>query len=82
MARIVDYQDWDDGFAEFYDKVGFADNDRIAQQAFYAAFHPDSGFSHSRRDAFFEYLIDYAEDEYGIDFEEEFDWEGFREWYG
>lgn len=27
-------------------------------------------------------LLDYMWEEYGIDFEEAFDWQDFREWYG
>lgn len=37
-------------------------------------------FDHSA-DAY-QALVDYIWDEYGIDFEDAFSWEDFREWYG
>lgn len=77
-----EYEYWEETFSNLYDKVGLADNDPIAQQGYFNALHPDSGYSHRERDAFYEYFLDYVQNEYGIDFEEEFDWEAFRDWYG
>lgn len=37
-------------------------------------------FGHSQQA--YDDLVDYIWDEYGIDFEEAFEWEDFREWYG
>jgi hypothetical protein len=33
------------------------------------------------RDAILDELYNYLWDEYGLDFDEVFDWEGYREWY-
>lgn len=35
----------------------------------------------SDRDAVTDELYNYLWDEYGLDFDEVFDWEGYREWY-
>jgi hypothetical protein len=51
------------------------DFDAYAQQLFVEAFFDQS-------EQAYEDLIDYMWDEYGIDFEDAFDWADFREWYG
>lgn len=51
------------------------DFDAYAQQLFVEAFFDQS-------EQAYEDLISYMWDEYGIDFEEAFDWADFREWYG
>ena len=49
--------------------------DMHAQHLFVEAFFD------GKEDAYQE-LVDYFWDEYGLDFEEVFEWEDFREWYG
>ena len=41
----------------------------------------DMDLSKQDRDDAYDELVDYLWNEYGIDFEENFDWEGYREWY-
>lgn len=44
-----------------------------------AMFDPDA--THEQREEAYDALIDYMWDTYGIDFEDVFDWEDYREWY-
>lgn len=53
---------------------GYA-QDTHAQELFFEAVFEKSQSAYDR-------LVDYVWDEYGIDFEEAFAWEDFREWYG
>lgn len=51
------------------------DFDMHAQTLFIEAFFEQNEGSYQE-------LIDYMWDEYGIDFEDAFEWADFREWYG
>jgi hypothetical protein len=77
---------WDDGGDYFDSTVDTPDVkdilfgndtqfDSHAQELFVEAFFNDN-------DAAYIDLVEYMHDEYGIDFEQEFDWQDFREWYG
>jgi hypothetical protein len=41
----------------------------------------DTDISREVRDDAYDSLVDYLWNEYGIDFEDMFDWEDYREWY-
>ena len=42
----------------------------------------DDNLSPDFRHATYDALSDYIMDEYGIDFDDIFDWDAYREWYG
>lgn len=73
---------WDDGGDYFNDPpelndVLFGDSsimDGHAQELMWQAMVDNN-------DAAYNELVDYLWDTYGIDFEQEWDWEDFREWY-
>lgn len=75
------WDDWDDFFPDenqpdvndilFGD---FSTMDKHAQDLFVEAFF-------NNNDAAYIDLVEYMHDQYGIDFEDAFDWEDFREWY-
>jgi hypothetical protein len=78
--------EWADGFSDFYEVVetppvndllfgGELDVDHRAQELFMEAFFDNDERAYSD-------LVDYMWDVYGIDFEDAFSWEDFREWYG
>lgn len=76
-------KNWDDTPAQLYDDVmhGEGWHDPFGKMLFDIAFintdsQPD--VVASARDM----LIEWLADEYGIDFEQEFDWDTWREWYG
>jgi len=54
---------------------GELDVDMRAQELFMEAMFNDNELAYSS-------LVDYMWDVYGIDFEDAFSWEDFREWYG
>jgi hypothetical protein len=57
---------------------GYTDDD--AQWYFHQAlfeFHEDR----EERQTLYQEMLDYFDDEYLMDFEQDFDWEAFREWY-
>lgn len=56
-------------------------NDEYAQHWFNESFL-NGDLSDTERENTYKELVDYLWDEYGIDFEEVFDWQDFREWYG
>lgn len=45
-----------------------------------AMFNPD--LTRDERDEAYDMMVDYMWNAYGIDFEDAFDWEGYREYYG
>lgn len=55
-------------------------NDPELQDLFHEALFDMDVDERSRAEAYDE-LIEYLWDEYGIDFELDFDWEDYREWY-
>lgn len=82
---MVDTSWWDQGETELWldltaGTIG-AERDPELQSLFDdAMFNPDLT-ADERADAY-DMMIDYMWDAYGIDFEDAFDWEGFREYYG
>jgi hypothetical protein len=56
--------------------------DRNAQLLFHESLFNFGDWTEAQRNAISEMMTDYFMDEYGIDFEEYFDWEAYREWYG
>lgn len=86
--------DWSDDYAvpgEWYNaEVSLFDNlingdgdiggDPYLQTLFDAAlFDPD--ISDEAREQYYQTLVEYLWDNYGIDFEDVFDWEDYRSWY-
>lgn len=65
-----------------YDLIGFVDDPRdyTAHELFWEVMYNEE-MSQSEREALFEELRDYINDEYGIWFDDVWDWEAFREWY-
>lgn len=87
MSEPFDFipQSWSHSEAEiWYDAFGQYDqifDDRIAQALYdYGFFNFD--ISPDERQAIRENLYDYLMDEYGIDFDQVFDWEAWRAAYG
>lgn len=91
MARNDDdwlnsqYSDWNEGYKDVYEHLAHgtdALNDRIAQELFDAAYvamdYADTGLLQGIRDSLESYLMS----EYGINFDDVFDWEAWREAYG
>lgn len=76
--------DWPDIERELYDDIVHGDpiigEDRGLQMLFDEAMF-DMELPPWDRDAVYEAMLDYLWDEYGIDFEMDFDWEAYREWY-
>lgn len=66
-----------------YDLIGFKDNalDNEARDLFYDVMYNNELSMGERLDAYNELTI-YIYDEYGLVFEEIWDWDAFREWYG
>lgn len=66
---------WDNAFGDF--------NDPVAEALFHEGyFVRDSGFSPDELGAIRDSLTDYLRDEYGIEFDDVFDWDAWRESYG
>lgn len=77
---------YDDEYGEYYvDEPGSKSLDEVlwgndfeadprAQELFSQAFFDDD-------QAAYQALVDYMWDQYGIDFEDAFDWQDFRSWY-
>jgi hypothetical protein len=66
---------WDDAFGDAF-------SDPVAEALFHEAyFVRDSAFSPEELGAIRDSLKDYMRDEYGIDFDAEFDWDAWRESY-
>jgi hypothetical protein len=86
MASEWDFlpNDWSDPekglWADAFEPIG-AFNDPHAQALFNAGYF-DEGWSRDERAAIREELSDYLMDAYGVDFDEVFDWEAWREAYG
>lgn len=86
MARDDDYSWWG-GEGDFGE---LDDSDRIADIVFLENsgefdMHAQTLFTEAffdQNEQAYQELVDYMWWEYGIDFEEAFDWEDFREWYG
>lgn len=81
-----DYPDeWDSAEAEmFYDLTDGIDamlEDQTLQALFHDGLFADD-YSPDEQQAIFETLVDYFYEEYDLEFNQEFDWEAFREWYG
>lgn len=65
-----------------YDVIGFgnAPEDQYAHDLFYNYYYNDN-ISVSNRIQLYDQLVDYLSSYYGIDFNETWDWEDFRNWY-
>lgn len=65
-----------------YDTLGFGEDalDQHAHDLFWDAFYNDE-LTISARIDIMDSLSDYLFEEYGIDFEEIWDWDDFRSWY-
>jgi hypothetical protein len=67
--------------SEFLSDLLFDDNGDPHAQELFDQFMLDPDASEEDKDQAFEELCDYLWGTYGIDFEEMFDWEDFKEWY-
>ena len=71
--------------AEFlYDLIGFKDDvpgDSYVRDTFWEVMY-DNDLSLNDRIEKYNELSDYLYEEYGLEFEDVWDWEDFREWYG
>ena len=67
--------------SDFLNDLLFTDDqgDQHAQDLFDDAI--DASLTDAERDAAYDELCDYMWDVYGLNFEDAFDWEAFREWY-
>lgn len=91
---MADYFDEDDSEFDFgtlpeiqqqlyiYDLIGFksAPQDTEARSLFWTLMY-DNELSFDQRQSAYEDLSDYLYDEYGLVFEDVWDWEDFRSWY-
>lgn len=58
-------------------------DDPVIETLVHAAyFDMESGFSARELDSIREELSTYLEDNFGLDWDDIFDWEAYREWYG
>lgn len=95
MARHDDYDDYDDDESfdfgslpeiqqqEFlYGLIGFDSNaqDSEVHNLFWDLMYNDD-LTRAEREEIHEQLRDYLYDEYGLDFDDIWDWDDFREWY-
>lgn len=74
----LEYTMWHD-FSESLPEV-YADQN--AQLLFHESLFNFQDWTDAQREAIGDMMNDYFMDEYGIDFEDMFDWEAYREWYG
>jgi hypothetical protein len=66
------------GLIDFYGEGAYGDG--TAHDLFWEVMYNDELTAEQRED-FYEQLSVYLYDEYGLDFEDLWDWEDFREWY-
>lgn len=74
--------DWDNTPAGFWDDAtqGHGWDDEFGQMLFDMAFvDPETGDVRAQA---YRMLQEWFRDEYGLEFDEVFDWAGWREWYG
>lgn len=75
---------WSDEQADLYDSLlggnGAIAGDQQLQFLYQEALY-DMELSPMDREIVLEMLEDYLWSEYGIDFDDVFDWDGYREWY-
>ena len=87
MAHDDDYfvpEDWYGPEADLFDDLINGDpvlGDDHKLQLLYDLALFDSDIRPEERDAVYETLQEYLWEEYGIDFDDEFDWDGYRDWY-
>jgi hypothetical protein len=94
MARAEDYQAYDEDRFDYgslpevqqqeflFEQIGFhgAPPDPEAHQMFYNLMYNDELSSNERMTIYGEF-VEYLWEEYGILFEDVWEWEAFREWY-
>lgn len=89
MARDDDFDyfvpaDWYGAEKDLYDSLVNGDpilgEDRTLQLLYDVALF-DHDIRPDERDAAMDALQEYMWDEYGLDFDDVFDWDGYREWY-
>lgn len=75
--------DWDDDEFRMFEDLDLpqdAESDRFVQLAYDMAFF-DEHSDYETRMAMREFLFNFLQDEYGFDFNAEFDWDDYRAWY-
>jgi hypothetical protein len=87
MARGFGYEtpdDWDNSENRIWDQLVSGDEwmggDPVLQELFDTSFLNPDVTTDERRDAYDE-LVEYMWNEYGVDFEDVFDWEDYRVYY-
>lgn len=75
-------EEWDDReFEMFDDLMRGMDIDDLNDTHLQDLYHDALFSGHEHLGQEFDDLKDYLWDEYGIDFDEDFDWNAYREWY-
>lgn len=80
---------YDEQYGEYFEPFSAVDaSEKVSELLYGAGYETDPRALALFEDAVFENdqsayqdLVDYMWDQYGIDFEEAFSWEDFREWY-
>lgn len=77
-------EEWNDTEINLFDDLvggdAFIGDDPQLQEWFDTAMF-NSDVSPEEREQAYQHMVEYLWDEYDIDFDQEFDWEDFREWY-
>jgi hypothetical protein len=81
---------YDEQYGDYYEPISAVDaTDKVAEVLYGAGYEVDPHALALFEDAVFNSdegayrdLVDWMWDQYGIDFEEAFSWDDFREWYG
>jgi hypothetical protein len=86
MANDMEMPDhwYHDETSMFVDMLG-GDPHLVGDDSLQLLFHEalfDMELDPDTRDNIYNTLVEYMWDEYGIDFDDVFDWEAYREWYG
>lgn len=77
-------EDWEYDERELYKDLIGGEREALEDYELQDLFHDalfDLEIDRLEREHAYQDLLDYLYDEYGIDFESEFDWEDYREWY-
>jgi len=82
---VYDYSEYstDDQREVLYEQIGFgsAPGDPELHRMFYDYYYNDF-ITLEQRMVIYDRMVDHLEEYYGIDFNDTWDWEAFKEWYG
>jgi hypothetical protein len=85
MPNIDLPDDWYSAETSMYVDMLGGDPHLVGDDSLQMLFHEalfDMELSPDNRDIIYNELVDYLYTEYGVDFDDVFDWEAYREWYG